>query len=369
MTNAQGERCNMWRNAGSLLLSFWVAACSSIGPPTVSRDRIEYVDAIGTSWERETLLNIVKLRYGHAPVFLSVTQVVTGYQFQSTVGAGLTASNFTAVQDVFGVTGVAMAQGQYTDRPTVIYTPLTGVDFLNKLMTPIPPSAVLFVLQAGYPADIIMPIALDSINGIHNVSRRVMRHAADPRFNRLVQLIRSLQLAEALEVRIEHPKNGSETSLITFTSNQDPQAKAESAEVRSLLGLRPNSQRLAVSYGGYSGNPDEISMMTRSMLQVMVELAAGVQVPQSDVSEHKVNPGLVETQAGAPQTTLAVNIQSGKAEPTDTSVAVQYAGRWFWISDTDIRSKDVFGAVMLLFSISDIGFKGNGPIVTVPANG
>jgi hypothetical protein len=35
----------------------------------------------------------------------------------------------------------------------------------------------------------------------------------------------------------------------------------------------------------------------------------------------------------------------------------------------DIRSKDVFGAVMLLFSISDIGFKGNGPIVTVPANG
>ena len=369
MTNAQGERCNMWRNAGSLLLSFWVAACSSIGPPTVSRDRIEYVDAIGTSWERETLLNIVKLRYGHAPVFLSVTQVVTGYQFQSTVGAGLTASNFTAVQDVFGVTGVAMAQGQYTDRPTVIYTPLTGVDFLNKLMTPIPPSAVLFVLQAGYPADIIMPIALDSINGIHNVSRRVMRHAADPRFNRLVQLIRSLQLAEALEVRIEHPKNGSETSLITFTSNQDPQAKAESAEVRSLLGLRPNSQRLAVYYGGYSGNPDEISMMTRSMLQVMVELAAGVQVPQSDVSEHKVNPGLVETQAGAPQTTLAVNIQSGKAEPTDTSVAVQYAGRWFWISDTDIRSKDVFGAVMLLFSISDIGFKGNGPIVTVPANG
>ena len=359
----------MWRKAGSLLLSFWVAACSSIGPATVSRDRVDYVNAIGTSWERETLLNIVKLRYGHAPVFLSVTQVVTGYQFQSTVTGGLTASNFTAVQDVFGVTGVATAQGQYTDRPTVIYTPLTGVDFLDKLMTPIPPSAVLFVLQAGYPADVIMPIALDSINGIHNESRRVMRHAADPRFNRLVQLIRSLQLAEAVEVRIEHSKNGSETSLITFTSNQDPQAKAESAEVRSLLGLRPDSQRLAVYYGGYSGKPDEISMMTRSMLQVMLELAAGVQVPQSDVSEHKVNPGLVEGQAHVPQTTPAVDIQSGTTEPTDTSVAVQYAGRWFWISDTDIRSKDMFGAVMLLFSISDIGFKGNGPIVTVPANG
>jgi len=165
----------MWRKAGRLLLSFWVAACSSIGPATVSRDRADYVNAIGTSWERETLLNIIKLRYGHAPVFLSVTQVVTGYQFQSTVAAGLTASNFTSVADVFGVTGIATAQGQYTDRPTVIYTPLTGVDFLQKLMTPLPPSAVLFVLQAGYPADVIMPIALDSINGIHNESKRVMR--------------------------------------------------------------------------------------------------------------------------------------------------------------------------------------------------
>ena len=93
----------MWRKAGSLLLSFWVAACGSIGPATVSRDRVDYVNAIGTSWERETLLNIVKLRYGHAPVFLSVTQVVTGYQFQSTVGAGLTASNFTANKDALAL--------------------------------------------------------------------------------------------------------------------------------------------------------------------------------------------------------------------------------------------------------------------------
>src|SRR6266702_373137 len=145
----------MWRKSGSLLLSFWVAACSSIGPATVSRDRADYVNAIGTSWERETLLNIIKLRYGHPRLSLGHTG---------------TASNFTSVEDVLGLTGIATAQGQYTDRPTVIYTPLTGVDFLQKLMTPLPPSAVLFVLQAGYPADVIMPIALDSINGIHNVS-------------------------------------------------------------------------------------------------------------------------------------------------------------------------------------------------------
>ena len=48
----------------------------------------------------------------------------------------------------------------------MVYSPLTGVDFLKRLMTPIPPSSVLFMLQSGYFADRIMPIMLDSINGL-----------------------------------------------------------------------------------------------------------------------------------------------------------------------------------------------------------
>ena len=97
-----------------------MAVCSSIGPGTVPRDRVDYVNVIGTSWERETLLNIVKLRYGHAPIFFSVTQVLTGYQFQGTVTGGLVASNFTPVSNILGLAGTATAEGQYTDRPTVI---------------------------------------------------------------------------------------------------------------------------------------------------------------------------------------------------------------------------------------------------------
>ena len=49
-------------------------------------------------------------------------------------------------------------------------------------------------------------------------------------------------------------------------------------------------------------------------------------------------------------------------------VAIQYKGRWFWISDTDIRSKSIFTSVMLLFSISDVGVRSAPPVVTVPAN-
>jgi len=266
---------------------------------------------------------------------------------------------------VFGIAGTATAQGQYTDRPTVIYTPLTGVDFLQKLMTPIPPGAVLFALQSGYDARVLMPLMLDSINGIDNQSRREMRNAADPRFARVVQLIRELQIAGALQFRIENPKKGTETSIVAFAPTKDPQVEAEREELRGLLGLGKSVDRFDVYYGGYSGKNNELSIMTRSMLEVMFELAAGVKVPESDISEGRVTAGLAQDASGS----AAVNILCAREAPKDASIAVQYNGRWFWIDDTDIRSKSVFGTVMLLFSISDIGVKGTGPIVTVPANG
>ena len=67
-----------------------VVACTSIGPGTVPHDRIDYGSSIGNSWKEQTLLNIVKLRYGDMPIFLEVAQVIAGYQLQSAVSGSVT---------------------------------------------------------------------------------------------------------------------------------------------------------------------------------------------------------------------------------------------------------------------------------------
>ena len=102
----------------------------------------------------------------------------------------------------FTASGTATAADTFTDRPTIVYSPLTGTDFLKRLMTPIPPSSVLFVLQVGYSAARVMPIMLASINGLANGSNRLQR-APDPRFTRLVELVGD---AIVVDVRREKPR-------------------------------------------------------------------------------------------------------------------------------------------------------------------
>jgi hypothetical protein len=285
------------RLAGAVLASL-VAGCSSIGPATVPHDRIDYGSSIGNSWKEQTLLNIVKLRYGDMPIFLEVAQVIAGYQLQSAVTGSFTLGNFTAsLIDRLTAAGTATAGSTYTDRPTVVYQPLTGVDFLKRLMTPIPPSSVLFMLQSGYAADRIMPIMLDSINGLNNGSNR-LRRRADPKFTRLVELLREGQLAGAIQIRIERPKDGAESSVLIFGPSRDPQLADKGREIKGILGLKPDLRELKVNYGGYSGKDNEIDMMTRSMLQIMLEFAAVVEVPDADVAQGKATPGLVNRRYG-----------------------------------------------------------------------
>ena len=179
--------------------------------------------------------------------------------------------------------------------------------------------------------------------------------------------MREGQLAGAIQIRIERPKDGAESSVLIFGPSKDPLIAAKGTEIKNILGLKPDLRELKVNYSGYSGRNDEIDMMTRSMLQIMLEFAAVVQVPESDVAQGKATPGLVDA-SGAALNGPPLRVLVAGAPPRDAFVVAQYDGRWFWIAATDIQSKYTFGIIMLLFSIADTGVRGSAPVVTIPAN-
>src|SRR6185436_11753470 len=100
------------RIALMLLTAFVVAGCQSIGPGSIARDRFDYSDSISESWKRQTLLNIVKLRYLDPPIFVDVGQIVAGYSMETAVNLGGQVSSPRDNSLALGVSGT------FTDRPT-----------------------------------------------------------------------------------------------------------------------------------------------------------------------------------------------------------------------------------------------------------
>src|SRR5271169_4798507 len=193
-----------YRIAGKLSLCLatvaMLAGCAHLGPRTVAVDRSDYSTAIAESWKQQTLLNIVKLRYMDLPVFVDVASIVAGYSLQAGVNVGGTESSVKAIQGNFVAAG---AQAIYTDRPTITYVPMTGDKFLHGLITPIDPKNIFFMLQSGYAADFILGLTVESLNGVRNrsVAAGAMREA-DPEFIRVLQLLREVQIAGAVGMRV-----------------------------------------------------------------------------------------------------------------------------------------------------------------------
>jgi hypothetical protein len=351
-----------------LCLLFAAAAlftgCAHLGPKTVAVDRFDYSTAIADSWKQQTLLNIVKLRYMDLPVFVDVSSIVAGYSMQTGVSLNGTLSTKNAIQGNYVAGG---GQAIYTDRPTITYTPLTGEKFLRGLMTPIEPKNIFFMLQSGYAADFVLGLSVESLNGVRNRSTTAGSvREADPEFTRVLQLLREVQAAGAVGMRVEVDKSRDETAVLFFRrDNASPEIVDKIAEIRQLLKLPEGVQKFKLVYSPVSGATNELAVGSRSMVQVMGAFASYADVPEEDLKDGRAPPSLSST--NRPGKSDPVKIKCSKDKPADAFAAVHYRGHWFWIDDGDWRSKRALTAVMFLFTMAETGGSENLPLITIPA--
>lgn len=339
--------------------------CKSIGPKTVTNDRPGYSDSIAESWKRQTLLNIVKLRYVDPPVFVDVGQIVSGYSLETALTAGGSLPETTT----FGGSTVTMGgSARFTDRPTITYTPLTGSKFVKSLMTPLPPESVFFTVQSGWPADSVLLATVASINGLKNQETTIEGvNPPDPNFLRALELLRNLQRSGVVSMRVQQDAQKRQTSILTFRAKDvTEETIAEGHELRQLLRLDPDATEFTLVYGGTAANDKELAVITRSIFHIMTTMAVQVEVPEKDVAEGRAAPGLEWDKDGG-ATSRLVRIRGSTSKPSDAFVAVPYRNHWFWIDDCDLRSKRAFTLMLMLFTLSDSGEKELMPLITIPA--
>ena len=351
--------------AGCCFAALAASSCHSIGPGTVPRDRFEYSSSISDSWKRQTLLNIVKLRYLDPPIFVDVGQIVAGYSLETGVNAAGQLSSVDAVQGNSVTLGAA---SKFTDRPTITYVPLTGNKFIRGLMTPMTPESVFFTIQSGWSADGVLFAAVASINGLKNQESSIGGVTPpDPKFMRALELMRKIQQSGAVGLRVEIDAKKQQSTIMTLRAQDIPEATLKDiAELRALLRLDPDAQEFKLVYGAMASSDKEVAVLTRSMLHLMTTMALQVDVPEEDVRDQRAAPGF-ESLEDASQAVRMIAVRCSAAEPTDAFVKVAYRDHWFWIDDRDLKSKRAFAFMMLLFTLADTSERESLPLITIPA--
>jgi hypothetical protein len=313
------------------------------------------------------LLNIVKLRYFDTPVFLTVSQIISGYELQGSLDVKGTLNIGNAMGDIVNLG----PSGSFTDRPTITYSPLTGVDFLQVLITPIPPWALLRLIIEGWPIDAVLQIGAQSINGLSNRKAGARSYAADFDFYRLLTALRRLQDADALDIRMEALKETDQvrTELVISRKDSSPGIQADTKLVRELLGLRPDQREVPVVYGAASEKAHVISMQTRSGFQIMSHLGSNIEVPPEHAAEQRTYPPMpaLSDSLSLPPL-IRIHAQKSQPEPADSFVAVNYRDYWYWIDDRDYRSKRVLTFLMIIMTLAEKGEKVQPPTLTIQGN-
>jgi hypothetical protein len=346
-----------------ILSMLYLTGCASIGPSSVVRDRFAYTDAISESWKKQMLLNMVKIRYGDAPVFLEVVSIINQYGLETELNAGFSWNDFLP-----GNTQAVGGRGRYIERPTVTYQPLTGENFTRSLMTPIPQSGLLALVESGWRVDMLFRTCIQSVNGIYNRRAGNMDlFEPDPEFYVLISSLRKIQEARAVGIRVLETNDKKKKTVLSFRKKgMRPEIAVEIKKVRKLLALDLDAQEFTIVYGALPTNDKEIAMLSRSMLEILLELSSRIDVPETHVTENRAFPTFVGSAAEDHDLPPLIRVQSDTQEPDDAFVAANYRDHWFWIDDRDLRSKRMFTFLMYLFSLAERGEPTQAPVITIP---
>ena len=110
-------------------------------------------------------------------------------------------------------------------------------------------------------------------------------------------------------------------------------------------------------------------MITRSILEMLLDLALWIEVPPEHITAGRTRPShdaeAIEDLGFKPM----IHVHSSMEKPDNAFVMVRYDGMWFWIDNEDFKSKRTLGFMQLMFSLAESGGGQKAPVVTVQAGG
>ena len=354
---------------------FLISGCAAQGAKRVPRDRFDYNGAIAQSTREQMLLNIVRSRYLEVPVFLTVSSVLTQYEYDRSV-------DLTAILEFGSGTtdrGIGEANLRFSERPTITYLPVEGQEFAAHLLSDIPAEIIFAAAQAGWTVDVFMRIAIQRLGATENMSFGEIpasgysdsKTQVDSdfkklkRFERMIDLIFILSDNEVIEVQEVEEDDKSERYLI-IAEEVAENLRPRLDELRQLIGLS-NRNRFRITDRVTNLKDDEISIQTRSVMAMMEFMARGVEVPLEHLEDGWViDYGLQSSEGETAKALIPFKMHSSKNLPGNVFAAVRFRDYWYYIDHADITSKRALSLIIVLFRLQAPTPSGAAPILTLP---
>ena len=349
-----------------LCMAMTTSGCVSLGGQHLEHDQVDYARSIDRAQKRQTLSNIVSLRYADTPSFLPVTQVIAAYTFEGSANASATGSTLEGS----GVAGSVGGNILYSNRPTFTFTPTTGEAFAAGYIRPLSPALVLPLVQSGVPIDLLLRIVAQSIGDLQNsAALSGKNNSGSLGFFELIHTLRRLQLKGALTVRFEQTENGNRVFLAIDPSRMEDEAIATDArKARKLLHIADSTKEFEFVYGAVPERGARVGIVTRSVIGILTEIGAQIEVPEGDVDIGATTPTVRLLEV---ETRPTIVIHVGKQAPPDAYASIVYGNeahqQCYWIDRQDFDSKFAFSVVQNLIALAETSQNNKAPIVTIPA--
>jgi hypothetical protein len=354
---------------------FLISGCAAQGAKRVPADRFDYNAAIAQSHREQMLLNIVRSRYMEVPVFLTVSSVLTQYEYDRSVGLGAILEFGVGTTD----RGTGDANLRFSERPTITYLPIEGQEFSAHLLSNVPVELFFAAAQAGWSVDVFMRIGIQRLGATENMpfaevtapgyvapktqSQRDFEKLK--RFERLIRLIFILSDSEVIEVQ-QVEEDGKDEQYLLISEEVPKDLRPMLDELRQLIGLT-NRNRFRITERVTNVKDDEISIQSRSVMAMMEFMARGVEVPLEHLKEGRViDYGLQNSEGEVAEGLIPFRMRSSKNRPENVFAKVRYQDYWYYIDHTDITSKRALSLIIVLFRLQAPTPAGAAPILTLP---
>ncbi len=347
-----------------LMLSV-LSGCATVGPMSISMGRSDYNEAINKTEDEQMLLSIVKGRYGETFSLLAVSGVAANVRFRTNADFDF---GFGPERNYVGELTPFSGGLAYEENPTITYAPVQGEQYLRQLMSPIPLDILVLSFRTGTHSARSLTMLANRINDLRNPDFHDSRSAqAGPRFQRFVELVTELRSAGVLEILTDSRK---EVPFNILISNYAPAYSGKVREYLRLLGLsmpRDESEDITLPvYFAVKGKElHGMAISTRSTFDLIQILRAAIEVPPEHVSS-----GLAINYPARGLAGENIHIHASKDKPKRPAVSVRHRGYWFYIDDTDMRTKLFYRMVRSLWSVSITAAADQraAPVLTIPVS-